>query len=110
MRRVELYAHEANWPGFTPPRWPVFTPPLTPKDFPMTGLQQVIEQSRMKDATCRILLFGDFAKQAIYDASTRRRGEVAALFPGIANFCLSVNCRGKSFANWRICPRGNLIG
>jgi hypothetical protein len=29
MRRVELYAHEANWPGFTPPRWPVFTPPLT---------------------------------------------------------------------------------
>lgn len=63
------------------------------QDFPMTGLQQVIEQWRMKDATCRILLFGDFAKQAIYDASTRRRGEVAALFPGIANFCLSVNCR-----------------
>jgi len=29
MRRVELYAHEANWPGFTPPRWPVFTAPLT---------------------------------------------------------------------------------
>jgi hypothetical protein len=63
------------------------------QDFPMTGLQQVIEQWRIKDATCRILLFGDFAKQAIYDASTRRRGEVAALFPGIANFSLSVNCR-----------------
>jgi hypothetical protein len=63
------------------------------QDFPMTGLQQVIEQWRMKDATCRILLFGDFAKQAIYDASTRRRGDVAALFPGIANFSLSVNCR-----------------
>ena len=28
-RRVELYAHAENWPGFAPPYWQTFTPPLT---------------------------------------------------------------------------------
>src|SRR5205823_3924699 len=63
------------------------------QDFPMSGLRQVLDQWTAGQATPRIMLFGDFAHQAIYDASTRRRDEVGVWFPGVASFSLSVNCR-----------------
>jgi UvrD-like helicase C-terminal domain len=58
----------------------------------MTGLRQVLEQWTAVGSS-RIMLFGDFARQSIYDASTRRREEVAAAFPGLASFSLTLNCR-----------------
>jgi len=63
------------------------------QDFPMQGLQQVIEQWTKGQSPRRVLLFGDFARQAIYEASTRRREEVSTWFPGIASFSVSWNCR-----------------
>jgi hypothetical protein len=62
------------------------------QDFPMKGLAQVVKEWAAGDSA-RIMLFGDFARQSIYDASTRQRDEVAAAFPGIASFGLSINCR-----------------
>ena len=62
------------------------------QDFPMKGLAQVVNEWTSGHSV-RIMLFGDFAHQAIYDASTRERGQVAAAFPGIASFALSLNCR-----------------
>jgi hypothetical protein len=62
------------------------------QDFPMKGLAQVIREWTGGGAS-RLMLFGDFAHQAIYDASTRERDLVTATFPGIASFALSLNCR-----------------
>jgi hypothetical protein len=63
------------------------------QDLPMKGLQPVVDQWTAMKPGRRVLLFGDFARQAIYDASTRRRDEVAERFPGMASFALSLNCR-----------------
>jgi UvrD-like helicase C-terminal domain/Nuclease-related domain/AAA domain len=62
------------------------------QDFPMKGLIQVVREWTGGD-TARIMLFGDYARQAIYDASTRERNQVTAAFAGIASFALSLNCR-----------------
>lgn len=62
------------------------------QDFPVKGLGQVVKEWTGGD-TARIMLFGDFAHQALYDASTRQREQVLAAFPGIASFALSLNCR-----------------
>jgi hypothetical protein len=62
------------------------------QDFPMKGLKQVVKEWTA-DHSAQIMLFGDFAHQAIYDASTRQRDHVTAAFPGIASFALSLNCR-----------------
>ena len=63
------------------------------QDFPMKGLQQVVDQWTADCSSRRVLLFGDFARQAIYEASTHRREEVAERFRGMASFSLSLNCR-----------------
>ncbi len=62
------------------------------QDFPMKGLAQIVKEWTGGD-TAQIMLFGDFVHQAIYDASTRQREQVTAVFPGIASFALSLNCR-----------------
>jgi hypothetical protein len=63
------------------------------QDFPAKGLRNVIEEWTVGDASSSVMLFGDFARQAIYDASSRSREEVAAAFPGVASYSLSLNCR-----------------
>jgi superfamily I DNA/RNA helicase len=62
------------------------------QDFPMKGLAQVVKEWT-GGHSAHIMLFGDFAHQAIYDASTRQRDQVTAAFPGMASFALSLNCR-----------------
>jgi UvrD-like helicase C-terminal domain/Nuclease-related domain/AAA domain len=62
------------------------------QDFPMKGLAQVVKEWT-GGHPAHIMLFGDFAHQAIYDASTRLRDQVTAAFPGLTSFALSLNCR-----------------
>jgi hypothetical protein len=63
------------------------------QDFPVKALQQVVAEWTGDTVGAQIMLFGDFARQSIYDASTRSREDVVAEFPGMASFSLSMNCR-----------------
>jgi len=63
------------------------------QDFPAEGLRQIIAEGTADVSSPRIMLFGDFARQSIYDASTRNREDAASSFPGMASYSLSVNCR-----------------
>jgi UvrD-like helicase C-terminal domain/AAA domain len=63
------------------------------QDFPVKGLRQVIAEWTAETSSPQIMLFGDFARQSIYDASTRSREDVAVEFPGMASYSLSMNCR-----------------
>jgi len=63
------------------------------QDFPVKGLRQVIAEWTADTASPHIMLFGDFARQSIYDASTQSREDVAVEFHGMASYSLSINCR-----------------
>jgi hypothetical protein len=63
------------------------------QDFPAKELRHVIGEWTADEPSAHIMLFGDFARQAIYDASSRSREEMAAAFPGIASYSLFLNCR-----------------
>jgi hypothetical protein len=68
-RRIVLFAHAANWPGFAPPRWPAFAPPLT------QGLQKCdlgadLSCNKGPSGECRLLEF--HLKGAFHERSRLR--------------------------------------
>ena len=63
------------------------------QDFNAGSLRKLIDAWTAGLSEVRILLLGDFARQAIYASAGSTRDAVARYFPGIATFNLSLNCR-----------------
>jgi Nuclease-related domain/UvrD-like helicase C-terminal domain/PhoH-like protein len=63
------------------------------QDFSAAALRRLTDAWSSGTANTKILLLGDFARQAIYSSVGSTKTELVTTFPGVAIFNLSLNCR-----------------
>ena len=63
------------------------------QDFNPEALRKVTDAWTTGNSASRIILFGDYVRQAIYSPSRSTRAGLSASFQGLATFKLSLNCR-----------------
>jgi hypothetical protein len=63
------------------------------QDFGLEGLVEVLRAWGALSGSARILLCGDFARQALYQTGLEGSSAVIGFLPGIVDFVLRINCR-----------------
>ncbi len=63
------------------------------QDFNAGALRKLTDAWTSGNIASRVLLFGDFARQAIYSSARSTKTQLATSFPGLAIFGLALNCR-----------------
>lgn len=63
------------------------------QDFDPQLLAMVVSEWRRPDDSSRLILFGDFTRQAIYQGTGSSAAAFRQAFPGMSTYGLSLNCR-----------------